>query len=466
MQIGKVAGMSTVLQAAAARTVITPPLGTSLAGSFDDRKATEVHDDLYAHALVLESDGRRVALVSLDLICLPDRHVAAARKRIAARAGIPPDGVLIACTHTHSGPATAGVLGVDADVEYLAWLPARIADAVESAAGRLRPAVLGSTSGCEDRLTFNRRFRMRDGTVYMNPGVGNPDIVSPAGPIDPEIGLLYVEGTDGIPLALVVNFALHYVDLDSATEISAGYFAEVADLMRRVKGPAFETIYLNGACGDINNLDVHYQGTARQFGHTHARGVAGVMAGSVLRQIELLELGGEAELAAARVPLTLERKTITPEDLQIARRILAGEPIPTGGPFSWVRGMPIHRGQVPTYARECLLLAEMPPVLETEVQALRIGDTGVVALPGEIFVEIGLAIKAASPLARTLVATLANGYVGYLCTDKALAEGSYETWAARSSLPAAGSEGRLREAAKVALGAVASGGRATPTGRS
>ena len=94
--------------------------------------------------------------------------------------------------------------------------------------------------------------------------------------------------------------------------------------------------------------------------------------------------------------------------------------------------------------------------METEVQALRIGETGIVALPGEIFVEIGLAIRAASPLPHTMVATLANGYVGYVCTDKALQEGSYETWAARSSLPAAGTEERLREAALAALNDVAS----------
>ena len=87
--------------------------GTSLAGSFDDRKACEVHDDLFAHALVLESGARTLAMVSLDLIVLPERHVAAARERIAARAGIPPAAVLIACTHTHSGPATTGLLGVD-----------------------------------------------------------------------------------------------------------------------------------------------------------------------------------------------------------------------------------------------------------------------------------------------------------------------------------------------------------------
>jgi hypothetical protein len=136
--------MSQGLRAGAALTAITPPLGTSLAGSFTDRKAAEVHDDLYAHALVLENAGTRLALVSLDLIVLPEAPVAAARELIAARTGIPAEHALIACTHTHSGPATAGLLGVDADEDYVAWLPARVAGAVEAAARR-QPAVLGST---------------------------------------------------------------------------------------------------------------------------------------------------------------------------------------------------------------------------------------------------------------------------------------------------------------------------------
>src|SRR5438445_2942627 len=118
-------GCSQGLYAGAVRTVITPSLSTSLAGSFEDRKAVEIHDDLFAHALVLESGGTRLALVSLDVICLPAYPVAAARERIAARVGIPADDVLIACTHTHSGPATTGLLGVDADDGYVAWLPAR-----------------------------------------------------------------------------------------------------------------------------------------------------------------------------------------------------------------------------------------------------------------------------------------------------------------------------------------------------
>src|SRR5207244_4658216 len=114
------------------------------------------------------------------------------------------------------------------------------------------------------------------------------------------------------------------------------------------------------------------------------------------REIERLPLTGEVGLAAARIPVRLERKAMTPQDLEMARQILAGGPIPPGGPFSWVRGMAIPAPLVPTYARECLLLDHLPPTLETEVQAVRIGETGIVALPGEVFVEIGLGIKAAS----------------------------------------------------------------------
>jgi neutral ceramidase len=138
-----------------------------------------------------------------------------------------------------------------------------------------------------------------------------------------------------------------------------------------------------------------------------------------------------------------------------------------GGPFSWVIGQPLPASTLRTYARECRFVAALPEQLETEVQALRIGDCAVVALPGEIFVELGLAIKAASPFRWmapvessrsayqpervTLLSSLSNDYVGYVPTRRAIEEeGGYETWAARSALPAAGTgEAMVRVASRL-----------------
>ena len=109
------------------------------------------------------------------------------------------------------------------------------------------------------------------------------------------------------------------------------------------------------------------------------------------------------------------------------------------GPFSWVVGQPIPNALVDVYARECQRLAKLPTQMTSPIQVIRLGGAAIVALPGEVFVETGMNIKAASDATPTFIVSLANGYIGYICTDKALTEeGGYETWAAMSSLPDVG----------------------------
>jgi hypothetical protein len=190
--------------------------------------------------------------------------------------------------------------------------------------------------------------------------------------------------------------------------------------------------------------------------------VAALVAGATLRTIERLRPAGGATLAAASARPRFARRRITVDDLAIAERLLAvGARVPAAelrraagigadGPFTWVVGQPLPDGVLLAYARECQMLAALPEQMETEVQALRVGGCAVVALPGEIYCGLGLAIKAQTPegVAPTLVASLANDYVGYVATRGAIEEeGGYETWAARSALPAAGTGEAMVEVA-------------------
>src|SRR5438105_8338294 len=92
------------LRVGSAAVVITPPLGTPMAGYYSERAAEGVHDDLYAKALVLDQGGTRVALVSLDLISTPMGLVESARKEIERTMRIPGRNVMISATHAHTGP--------------------------------------------------------------------------------------------------------------------------------------------------------------------------------------------------------------------------------------------------------------------------------------------------------------------------------------------------------------------------
>ena len=216
--------MGNTLKAASATTNITPPLGTEIVGGFRPRYAENVDDELFAKALVIDNGTTRIAIVTCDLIAIPEKIGDVAKARIADRCGIPPAHVMINATHTHTAIAVADLLGVGEDTDYTDWVPLKIADAVELAVWRLQPARVGFASIDEGRITFNRRWHMKDGTVRFNPGVEHPDLVEPTGTIDPELAMIFVEADDGTPISAAANFSLHYIGTDNSNALSADYF--------------------------------------------------------------------------------------------------------------------------------------------------------------------------------------------------------------------------------------------------
>lgn len=431
------------LKAGSATSNITPPLGTAIPGGFRPRYAQTVDDELFAKALVIEDDKTRIALVTCDLIAVTEQMVNLAKQRILERCDIPPEHVMVNATHTHSAVAVANLLGVDENTSYTDWLPVKIADAVELSVLRLMPARVGFASVNEDRITFNRRWHMKDGTVRMNPGVDNPDLVKPTGPIDPELTMIYVEAEDNTPISTVANFSLHYIGTNNGNAISADYFGHFGTLMQSYLGETCVSLVWNGASGQINNIDYSGQTKWTAGGHQQAIKMANVIAGHFITEMQFMEMHETLHLSGKLQSFTFPRKQITDDDLKVAEEILS---IETGtydayetGPFSWVVGQPIPKNLVDIYALECQRLAKLPEQMTAPIQVLRLGEAAIAALPGEVFVETGLNIKSKSDAKPLFLASLANGYIGYICTDEALTEqGGYETWAAMSSLPDVG----------------------------
>ena len=425
--------MADQLRAGAATANITPWLGIPMRGAFRDvTHADAVHDELLAKALVLDDGARRIAFVLCDLTMMPRHMMNAAKARIADRTGIPPDHVLVASTHTHSAPATVTVGFMEEQTAYTAWATRKIADAVELAVQRLQPARIGFASVQEPRIVFNRRYHMRNGQVHFNPGVGNPDVLRPAGTTDPEFTLCYVENCDGEALAVLGNYALHYVGTDTGAEISADYFGHFFRAIQHLLGPQTVGLLFNGASGNINNTNVFEPWPHR--GHAQAARMAKVLAGHALTEIQLMAMHDHVALGAAVGAFEFPRKQTTDADVVIADKVLSGNYEYTEGPFSAVTGQPIYPRWAPAYAREVKVLHTMPQTLTSTIQALRVGPAGFAALPGEIFVEIGLAIKASSAFTPQFVMSLANEYLGYVATDEQLALGAYETWPSRSAI--------------------------------
>ena len=427
------------LQAGAATSNITPWLGVTMPGSFHPRYGEDVHDELLAKALVIDNGDVRIAMVTCDLIAIPEAIANAVKARIEERCGISPECVMVNATHTHSGAGVSNLLGMGEDEGYTTWLPLKVADAVELAVKRMQPARAGFASVMEDRISFYRRWLMKDGTVRMNPGLKNPDLVRPMGEIDPELAMMYVEGVDGTPISVVASFSLHYVGTGSVGEVSADYFGQFFNLMRHYLGGNCVPILWNAASGQINNNDYSGERIWRDRGHPRARRMANVLAGHVLTEIQLMDLDEELALEAVTGTLEFSRKVITETDLDIAEQILAGGYDYEEGPFSWVVGQPVRKDRVGVYARQCQRLAALPEQMTAPVQAIRLGDAAILALPGEIFVETGLRIKAQTSASPLMLVSLANGSIGYVCTDEALTqEGGYETWASLSSLGGVG----------------------------
>ncbi len=192
-----------------AETDITPKLGSQSPGGMQARRLNEVHDPLKAVAMVIQNDKATIALVGIDSIFIGEEATADARKAIMAATKIPGTQILIGASHTHGGGPVATCFESDADPEYVELVARRVAEAVISAFHALHAADLGDGFGHEPSISFNRRFLMRDGRQATHPGKGNPDIVKPAGPIDPDVGILAARAPNGKLLGLFVNFACH-----------------------------------------------------------------------------------------------------------------------------------------------------------------------------------------------------------------------------------------------------------------
>jgi len=413
------------LESAAAVVEITPPLGYRMAGYFAERLNTGTHDPLFAKALVFRQGDRTAALVFCDLVGVPRAVATRARERASAATGIPVANIAVAATHSHTGPLYFGGMhthlhgkaiaaegrDVREALDYPAQLVDRVAQAVDTAWKALAPVKLEAGTARETRLAFNRRFHMKDGSVRFNPGALNPDIVRPAGPVDPEVGILLIEpAREGPPIAGLTVFALH-LDTTGGTDYSADYPFYLETALKQALGPRFISLFGAGTCGDINHIDVRKRERppAEELGKALAETVLGARG-------QLAPVDGPAlDVLSTLVTCDLQK----PSALEIAEARSKADLITTSKlPF-------LERVQV---AKVLDLLERYPePSCSMEVQAFKLGpELAVVTLPGEVFVELGLAIKSRSPFETTLVVELANDVPNYIPTAKGFREGSYE----------------------------------------
>jgi neutral ceramidase len=443
--IGPVAGGE--LRLGTASVKITPPVGIPMAGYYSRRDSEGVLDDIYAKAAVLDDGKTKAVMVVCDLIGLPRSIALEARRLIEEQTGIPANNVMISVTHTHTAPVVIGASSRDESAtggsplskDYAEQLPKWIAEVAGKADKRRTPARISYASENQTKLSFIRRFWMKDGTVGWNPGVKNPNIIRPIGAIDPQVNVVYAETagrgasgpveqmaadgsrpvvkTDVVPLLTYVNFALH-LDTTGGTMVSADFPATLYRLLAEYKGPEMVTMFGNGACGNINHINVHW--SVPQSSPAAAKRLGTILAADVLKAYVDLKQLDDVTLGVRKEVVHLPPAKHSKEELRQAREIDARQGANT--PFL---------EQVKAY-RILDVEARQGKPFDVDVQVFTLGrEVAWVALPGEVFVELGLSIKAASPFSQTNVVELSNGRSSYIPHHSAFSEGQYEVVSSR-----------------------------------
>jgi hypothetical protein len=369
---------------------ITPAEPVVLAGSPSPKKSAVIQTRLFVKALVLSAGGVRVAIVTLDTLKYPVEHVVRARRQVEKTTGIPAGNVIICTSHTHSAPLWS---------YYEDQLVTPVSRAVAIAVRDLAPCRLGTAGGKVDGVSECRRV-IKEGRAWnrwqLRPEEANKYPAESS--VDTDVGLLAVVDSNGKCKAVVYDFACHAAN-NRETCISADYPGDVQRFVRNQLGHEVETLFLPGACGDVNP---DYNVPMNLFGEK--------LGGSIVNCLERLEFIAEPHLSIQSREIAMPKRE-NPEfnEAEVTR--------------NWP-------AQLEHYRKAFVEMKTLEkPSYPFFLSGVRIGeDFAIVTSPDELFCEIGQRIKRQSPFKHTVVVEQANGAHGYVPTAKAFSGGSYETW--------------------------------------
>ena len=392
------------MRAGVAKANITPPVGLELSG-WAFGPSVGVLDELFAKVLVLESNDVKVAIVTADLIGFQTEYADAIRKGIAEKLGIKAGSVLVSASHTHSGPATMFLRRWGAIHEdFVHVVQEKIIGAAIVAAGTMSEARIGAGKGQAEGVGINRR---------------DPE----HGSIDPEVGIIRVDNSQGEMMAALINYSCHPVAAHNYKNlVSADFPGYTMKVIEKVKGDGVVALYTTGAAGDINPRQMHHIKYAEKFGN--------MVGGEALKVAESIETQPDLALNVAsehvHIPVRQLPEAGELRDMLSESKKKLAE-LEEGGETSYQQLMNAYI--LLEWAQDALEVVETRQTvdhLDMEIQAARINDAVLVAIPGEIFVDIGLNIKRGSPYPHTFVIEMANGATCYLPTQKAFEKGGYE----------------------------------------
>ena len=418
------------LKAGFARIDITPPLGTRVVGYYRVRYAEGILDPLLATAVAV-SDGENTAVImSLDLIGIDQVTVDRIREGAAEACGIAKEAVFVACTHTHLGPIVSNTR-VERNPTYVDSAIAKACGVAKMAVDDMKEAEMYVNS-CDTPvdISFIRRYRMKDGSTATNPGWLNPEIDHPLGEPDKRVALTYFK-REGAPEIAIINFQVH-PDVISGSLLSADFPYFVRSTYEKVV-PNSLCMYINGAQGDTNHINVKTPENMLRRGYALAEHMGRTIAGTAISLYAMAEKVEGCPVAAKEINIEVPyNKAETAEELENAKyikmlydndrkdEILVD---PSQGPMA--------RTKIIACATRMVSLESLPDTATLHVTGILVGEFALIGFPGEPFTEIGRRVKEASDYKMTYIACCGNGYEGYYPSASAMEEGGYEAATAR-----------------------------------
>jgi hypothetical protein len=435
-----------MMKAGISEVSITPEQSLRVAGMLNPPRAQGTQWPLYARSFVFAGEQATLAIVVLDNLMLAPALIPGFRAAITQGCGLAPEHIMITCTHTHRAPFAAALMDEEIDFEYVDWMQAQAALGVRRALDSLQPSRLKVAHIPAPGWTFNRRQVYRSEHYGEQVGTQGPQ-KTPAflrneGPEDNELKILLVESESGACLGGLVNFACHATVMGGEPVYSADYAGPLTEALAGHYGGIFG--FLQGAAGNLWAIDTsQFTDTlARDYmGPEHALSMGRALAGKAIQSLETGQpLQGE-RVGAASTVLSIPQRKVMRVQVELAQDYLEG-PHTAIDQQEFTRQIYNHDytfyNNDPAvqawFARETIGMWEWQrrtglrqPEEAVEVQVMRLGDCALVGLPGEIFTEFGLQIKARSPFKETFVIELANGWHGYVPTREAFEHGGYET---------------------------------------
>jgi len=392
---------------------INPPLGAPVSGYYMPRFTKGVLDDIYVRAVAFDNGKRKAVIVTLDLCLLTAEQFGLYKNTISKFCNVPVEAIFITCSHTHTAPMVGKDFASElcSDPAYDAHLVMCIRDAAAYAFENLKPTRIYSAKTQAKGISFCRRYRMKDGSVMTNPGVGNADIDHPLGKPNETVKLIKFvrDGGDDI---CVVNFGTHpdtvggeYISADWPGYVCSGLEAAV---------PGTKCMFLLAPQGDVNHVNINptpgeaaisaidFDDVPRSL--EHAKHMARVIVGAVLSVYTIAEevKGEEISYLSKSVKIMSNKENDRlDEALKINELYSSGRAneLPYDG---------MELTTVVAEAERIINLSNGPDSYDFLLSAMKIGDLVFGALPGEPFTEIADRIYDGSPFDNFMLFCIAN----------------------------------------------------------